>query len=296
MSVLRPGLGRTINVDTTQRGSHGPIRANTIPAVRRRGKSVVAQWFTVDIAAVEYTQTQIQLAVGEPLRIAHKHRPLSSEWPALGAGQQIVSRSGRVNDEDSTITIMKDRCRVGERRFQCAFKAFVPSIRQVSAISHAYCNDTNLQLQDCLLDESNPTTFVVIVLSLPACVSRLPQQCQPLHAVPNAVSQCRQADHGHSAQKPRHLNRIGATSTGCNNLPLEYELPKDSFLQSPWRLASLREAKHLVQLSPQISISRWAKFYQMRVILTFGETHACLPFLHRCSTHSSQIWFAGTLR
>ena len=67
----------------------------------RRGRRLIAQWFTVDIAAVEYTQTQLQLAVGEPLRIVHKHRPLNSEQPALGVRQEIVARSGRVNDEDS---------------------------------------------------------------------------------------------------------------------------------------------------------------------------------------------------
>jgi hypothetical protein len=32
MSVMRLGLGRTTNVDTAQHGSHGPIRASTIPA------------------------------------------------------------------------------------------------------------------------------------------------------------------------------------------------------------------------------------------------------------------------
>jgi hypothetical protein len=89
----------------------------------RRGRCVVAQWFTVDIAAVEYTQTQLQLAVGEPLRIVHKHRPLNPEQHALGVRQEIVARSGRVNDEDFTTTIMKDLSRVGERRFECAFKA-----------------------------------------------------------------------------------------------------------------------------------------------------------------------------
>lgn len=35
-----------------------PSELSTIPAVRRRDKRVVAQWFTVDIAAVEYTQTR----------------------------------------------------------------------------------------------------------------------------------------------------------------------------------------------------------------------------------------------
>lgn len=184
MSVVRPDLGRTINVDAAQHGSHGSIRASTIPAIRRHGRALVAQWFTVDIAAVEYTQTLFQLAVGEPLRIVHKHRPLIPEWPALGVRQQIVARSGRVNDETSSQQ---------SRRISAVSVYGVSSVRlrrpttssilQVDAISHAHYNHTNLPLQDCLLDEGNAIIFVVIVLSLPACVSRLPQ-CQPLHDIP----------------------------------------------------------------------------------------------------------------
>ena len=100
---MRPGLGRTTNVDAApdSMARMAPSELSTIPAVRRRDKRVVAQWFTVDIAAVEYTQTLFRLAVGEPLRIVHKHRPLIPEWPALGVRQQIVARSGRVNDETS---------------------------------------------------------------------------------------------------------------------------------------------------------------------------------------------------
>lgn len=79
VSVMRPGLGRTTNVNAApdSMARMAPSELSTIPAVRRRDKRVVAQWFTVDIAAVEYTQTLIQLAVGEPLRIVHKHLPLN---------------------------------------------------------------------------------------------------------------------------------------------------------------------------------------------------------------------------
>lgn len=96
-----------------------PSELSSIPAVRRRDKRVVAQWFTVDIAAVEYTQTFIQLAVGEPLRIVHKHPPLNPEGPAFGVGQQIT----RVNDDHSPQTNTKHLCRVGERRLQAASQA-----------------------------------------------------------------------------------------------------------------------------------------------------------------------------
>ena len=119
-----------------------PSELSTIPAVRRRDKRVVAQWFTVDIAAVEYTQTQIQLAVGEPLRIAHKHRPLNSEWPPLGAGQQIVSRSGRVNDEDSTTTIIKDL-------LPCRWTAFPVCVQGVPTAYTASQRNLTFLLQWC---------------------------------------------------------------------------------------------------------------------------------------------------
>lgn len=142
----------------------------------------MAQWFTVDIAAVEYTQTLFQLAVGEPLRTVHKHRPLIPEWPALGVRHQIVARSGRVNDETSPqqsrgISAVSV-CGISTVRSR---RPTTSSVRQVSAISHAHYNYAHLPLQDCLLDEVTTITFVVIVLSLPACVSRLPQ-CQPASA------------------------------------------------------------------------------------------------------------------
>jgi hypothetical protein len=154
---------------------------------------------------------------------------------------------------------MKDLSRVGERRFQCAFKACY-CLYEVSAIQITHHNDTNLPPEDCLSEEDNSITFVVIVLSLPACVSRLPQR-QPLQDIPSDVSQCRQADHGHSAQNPRHLFRIGApcaTSTRCGNLPLGFERLKDSFSRKLWRLVGLRKAKHFGRPAPQISGSKWA--------------------------------------
>ena len=73
-------FGRTTNVDAVQHGSHGPIRAqHDSCGTRVCGECVVAQWSTVDIAAVGNTQTQIQLAVGEPLRIVLQHLPLDSK-------------------------------------------------------------------------------------------------------------------------------------------------------------------------------------------------------------------------
>ena len=87
---------------------------------------------------------------------------------------------------------MKDLSRVGERRFQCAFKACY-CLYEVSAIQITHHNDTNLPPEDCLSEEDDSITFVVIVLSLPACVSRLPQR-QPLqdmvtaHKIPGTCS------------------------------------------------------------------------------------------------------------
>ena len=158
------------------------------------------------------------------------------------------------------------------------------STRQVHAISHAHHNDANLPLQDCLLDEGNTITFVVIGLSLPACVSRLPQ-CQPASARhPERCLTTPQADHGPSAQKPRHSHRIGAPSTRCGNLPLGCKHPQDSFPQTPGELED-RKVPH--STNSTIVELELRDGNQMRVISTFGETHACLPFFQRCLMQSS---------
>lgn len=94
VSVMR-SKRRTSNVDAAQHGSIWLARRLQCVGMAGLGGAMVR----CDIAVVEYTKSQLSLAVGEPQRIAQRQLTPKSKSAPLGVGQQIDPGSGRVDDE-----------------------------------------------------------------------------------------------------------------------------------------------------------------------------------------------------